>query len=65
MKLENKIYTKKELNAHYLTLHQAKDHKVTYTDNVGNEYHFVKVGKDLHYTSMERNKSKISSGFQN
>ncbi len=65
MKLEDKIYSKKELNAHYLKKYQSNEDQVIYTDNVGNQYHFIKVGKDLQFISMERNRVKIMRGFHN
>ncbi|KKL03550.1 hypothetical protein LCGC14_2625040 [marine sediment metagenome] len=63
MKLENKVYSKKELKNHYLKLKKTNEEIITYGDNIGNLYHFIKVEEGLEFQSMEKNQVKIMLGF--
>ena len=59
MKLENRIYSEKELEDHYLKLKKTDEERITYRDNIGNLYHFIKVEEGLQFESMEKNRVKI------
>ena len=63
MKLENKVYSEKELKNHYLKLKKINEEIITYGDNIGNLYHFIKVEEGLEFQSMEKNRVKIMLGF--
>ncbi len=63
MKLEDRIYTKKELRGENLKFISRRKVLVTYQDNVGNQYFFVQLKRGLHYHSTMKNIARICSGW--
>ncbi len=65
MKLQDKIYTKEELEKSYLKFSDKNNDLVIYKDNIGNQYFFSENKNGLQYLSTIKNKPKICSGWGN
>lgn len=65
MKLQDKIYTKEELEKVNLKFLQEKDHVIFYGDNIGNIYLFEKFNEGLQYLSIIKNKINVCNGWNN
>ena len=59
----NKVYSEKEISENYLKPHKVDGERVTFVNNIGNQYHFKVVEKGLEFISKEKNELKVWNGF--
>lgn len=63
MKLQDKIYTEKELEEFYLKFSKEKNEVIFYKDNIGNQYLFERVDHGLQYLLTIKNSIKVCSSW--
>ena len=61
--IKNKVYLEKEIIDQNLKPYGIDGERVTFINNIGNQYHFKKVKEGLEFISLERNKLKVFLGF--
>lgn len=61
--IENKIYSEKQILDNYLKPYKVDGERVTFVNNIGNQYHFKLVEDGLEFLSLEKNKLKVWHGL--
>ena len=61
--IENKVYSEKQILDNYLKPYKIEGERITFVNNIGNQYHFKKVKDGLEFISKEKNLPKICKGF--
>ena len=63
--IENEVYSEEQIVDNYLKPYKVNGERVTFVNNIGNLYHFIKVEDGLEFIKIEKNLPKICMGFHN